>query len=224
MKVEIIHRATIKPSSPTPFHLRDFDLSIIDQIAPVMYIPLILFYPNTANGNVNIITAERSKHLRKSLSETLTHFYPLAGRIMRINNPYIECNDEGAQLVEARINCSLSEFLAKPDPQMLRKFLPTAVECKEISKIKWLLLVQETFFQCGGMAIGLCLSHKFADASTLATFINTWAGISRGSVNSFVLPEFGASSLLPPLDCSEAQQLDLPVIQLVPEKSCETRR
>lgn len=42
-KVKIIKRDTIKPSSPTPCHLKLFKLSFLDQIAPNSYTSLVLF-------------------------------------------------------------------------------------------------------------------------------------------------------------------------------------
>jgi hypothetical protein len=41
--------------------------------------------------------------LKKSLSEALVHFYPLAGRLLTSSDGvvYIDCNDAGADLIEA---------------------------------------------------------------------------------------------------------------------------
>nr|GMN70976.1 hypothetical protein TIFTF001_055110 [Ficus carica]GMN70980.1 hypothetical protein TIFTF001_055111 [Ficus carica] len=39
IKVEITRRETIKPSSPTPQHLRSVEFSIMDQLAPDFYVP-----------------------------------------------------------------------------------------------------------------------------------------------------------------------------------------
>jgi len=39
MQVRIISRETIKPSSPTPSHLKTLKFSLFDQIAPKSYIP-----------------------------------------------------------------------------------------------------------------------------------------------------------------------------------------
>ncbi|KAE8123970.1 hypothetical protein FH972_018883 [Carpinus fangiana] len=43
MNVEIISKEIIKPSSPTPHHLRTHKLSFLDQFPPTTYIPIILF-------------------------------------------------------------------------------------------------------------------------------------------------------------------------------------
>ncbi|PQM43097.1 vinorine synthase-like [Prunus yedoensis var. nudiflora] len=75
------------------------------------------------------------------------------------------------------------------------------------------------------MVIGLCLSHKVADASAICTFIHCWATTalqsSTDSDQVILLPEFGASSLFPPLDFSNSSQP--PAKEAVKEK-CTTGR
>lgn len=128
MEVEIVSKEHIKPSFPTPSHLRIYKLSLLDQLIPAPYAPIILFYPNNDHStNLNNIP-NRLELLKKSLSETLTQFYPLAGKIK--DDLYIECNDEGAYFVEAQVNGCLSECLTQPDLLLIQKFLP----CELISK------------------------------------------------------------------------------------------
>ncbi|KAL3538709.1 hypothetical protein ACH5RR_002075 [Cinchona calisaya] len=38
-------------------------------------------------------------------------------------------------------------------------------------------------FECGGMAIGVCISHRIADASTLSTFLLAWSNIACSTLN-----------------------------------------
>ncbi|KAK3223556.1 hypothetical protein Dsin_010581 [Dipteronia sinensis] len=75
MKIEVIGRETIKPSSPTPSNLRNFKLSFLDQQAPITYIQLVLFYPFNCSNEVGKIC----RSLKASLSKSLTMFYPFAG-------------------------------------------------------------------------------------------------------------------------------------------------
>lgn len=199
--VEIVQRERIKPSSPTPQDLRIHELSILDQLALVIYIPIILFYPRHSQ-NIDVTINDKHHHysdyvnLKSSLSKTLTLFYPLAGRIKQ-DCTVVECNDEGAELTEARVDHPMSEILERPapDPEALRKLLAVDVESKEASDGA-LLHVQINVFACGGTAIGVSLSHKVADASTLSMFINTWA--AKAKLNHIeVLPEFSSASLFP---------------------------
>lgn len=196
-RVETFHTEAIKPSSPTPFNLKTFKLSLLDQITPPAYIPLIFWYTgNTAADHNHFREAEeRSRLLKKSLSETLTWFYPFAGRI---SHCLVDCNDEGVDYIEARVNCRLHDILEPPKGELMKKFLPIQTESTEAATGR-LLLVKVNFFECGGMAIGVSISHKIADLYTLSKFVNTWAAITRGSSEAAVFPEFGcAASFLPP--------------------------
>ncbi|KAH7521762.1 vinorine synthase [Ziziphus jujuba] len=220
LKVEIIHKETIKPSSSTPHQLRTHKLCLIDQFTPVMYVPLLLFYPNNDLGDNGVPDdhSEKTQKLKKTLSETLTHFYPLAGRIR--NSDSIECNDNGVEFVEAKINFPLTKILEKPDAQFLRQFLAVVPESKEEASRGPLLVVQATFFQCGATAIGISFLHKVMDIASLTIFIRSWSAITLG-LDQIVVPEFSAASLLPPADFSNC--LEPPVVEMVQGK-CRTRR
>ncbi|XVF02665.1 hypothetical protein REPUB_Repub04eG0194200 [Reevesia pubescens] len=199
LKVETFNTEAIKPSSPTPLNLKIFKLSLLDQITPVAYIPLIFWYPSDGASDTQFTKAEeRSRRLKKSLSETLTRFYPFAGRI---NNSLVECNDEGVDYIEARVNCLLMDILKQPDGEVLREFLPIQSESTEAATGR-ILLVKVNFFECGGMAIGVSISHKISDLFSLSKFVNSWAATTQGS-SEVVFPEFGcAASFLPHTDLS----------------------
>ncbi|KAG6650742.1 hypothetical protein CIPAW_06G063600, partial [Carya illinoinensis] len=197
----MINREVIKPSSPTPHHLRCFDLCLLDQLQPKVFIPLVLFYSNNNAVNPSLPhskAADISHRLKTSLSETLSLFYPLAGRIK--DNVSIECNDAGVDYWEARVNCRLSDILERPEQKMLYHFLPKEIVSPQPSTER-LVLVQVSFFNCGGMAIGVCVSHMLADAATTCMFIQSWAGTAlaaRASDMAVLLPEFSAASRIPP--------------------------
>lgn len=187
MKTEVVSVETIKPSSPTPDHLRTFQISLFDQVAPPAYVPIILFFSADdikTNSNVD----EISNRLKKSLSETLTHFYPLAGRLD--GNTSIHCNDEGATYNEARSHIDLSEILRSPDMNLLQQFLPP--DDGSIARF------QVNIFDCGGIGIGLCFSHKIVDGATLATFLNAWSGAAIGSGDEMITPRLDTALLFPP--------------------------
>uniref|UniRef100_A0A2N9J1G0 Uncharacterized protein n=1 Tax=Fagus sylvatica TaxID=28930 RepID=A0A2N9J1G0_FAGSY len=194
MHVEIISKEIIKPSSPTPHHLRNFKLSFLDQIAPSLYIPIIFFYHS--NHGVGVDPFERSRSLKKSLAETLTRFYPLAGA--PINEDFsINCNDKGADYIEARVPCKLSQVVDNPKAQELIQLLPFEPHhsCTEIGK-EVLLAVQYNIFECGGVAIAVCVSHKIADGTSAVTFVNAWAGTSRGA-SEVISSSFDAATHFP---------------------------
>ncbi|CAB4294794.1 unnamed protein product [Prunus armeniaca] len=192
VEVEVISKEIIKPSSPTLDHLRHYQFSFLDQIAPQVYNPLLLFYEHNAKTQPN--NTEISNHLKNSLCEVLNLFYPLAGRIK--NNQFIHCNDEGIPFVEARVlDCTLSDVLSNPIPGELNKFMP--FELDDITN-SLPLGVQLNIFQCGGFAIGQCISHKIADGLSYFMFSKIWAAIARGDQANINPPEFVSSTLFPP--------------------------
>ncbi|KAL9409781.1 hypothetical protein AB3S75_048077 [Citrus x aurantiifolia] len=200
LEVEILARETIKPSSPTPHNLRNFKLSLLDQIMPVEYTAAILFYSN--NGH-HADGAEMSQRLKAALPETLKNFYPFAGIIK--DNVLVECNDNGAVFVEARANYPLSEVLQQHDHKLLREFLPIEIESTKAGSGP-LLLTQVTIFKCGGVAVGNCLSHKIADGCAASFLAKSWAAtvLDPGNKAKVSTPEYViAASLFPPDDSLE---------------------
>lgn len=204
MEVQIISKQNVRPSSPTPPHLRNFKLSLLDQLIPVPYAPLLLYYPmNDNSGASNLDVPKRLGVLKKSLSETLTHFYPLAGKIK--DELSIDCNDEGAYYVEAQVNCHLSEFLRQPDLLLVHLFFPCELLPKAVTHVA---NFQVNVFECGGIAIGICISHLILDGAALSTFLKAWSATAKGSKEAIIYPEFIPSSLFPANDCGlETQQL-----------------
>lgn len=57
---------------------------------------------------------------------------------------------------------------------------------------------QITSFNCGGITIGLCISHRIADASTLSSFVKHWAATALGDGSSPAAPVFNSATLFPP--------------------------
>ncbi|XP_030459776.2 BAHD acyltransferase At5g47980-like [Syzygium oleosum] len=219
MKVEIISKETIKPSSPTPAHLRRFAFSFFDQFAPSVYIPLVLFYADTPGDGPEI--HEIPGRMKSSLSETLARFYPFAGRI--VDNLCVDCTDDGADYFEAQVTgIGIREILQSPDPDVLKLFLPVDIDLPESFHGR-LMSVQLSFFNSGGVAVGICVSHKIADTSTLSSFLHSWAAVARGGdsvVAELPGPDLStASTLFPP---SEALRSLRPAKML--KQKCQSRR
>ncbi|XP_068664961.1 vinorine synthase-like [Aristolochia californica] len=191
--VQVTSTETIRPSSPTPEHLRTFKLSMLDMSAPTFYIPLVFFY----SSNIKVAksqNAAKSHRLKTCLSETLTRFFPLAGRVKEESS--VDCNDQGVDFVEAQVSSQLSEFLKLPNKE---EFLFQLLPCNFFnskSGREVLLAIQVNHFQCGGIAIGVSISHSVADMATTATFINNWAITARGE-NWVPCPTFNSASLFP---------------------------
>ncbi|KAJ7961340.1 BAHD acyltransferase [Quillaja saponaria] len=146
IRIETVRREIVKPLSPTPSHLRNLKLSLLDQLTPAVYIPLVLFYSTNSKDSDDHLEARASDislQVKSSLSKTLTHFYSFAGRIK--DNLYVECNDEGITYVEARVNCILLDILHQPDEKVVAELLPIDNIASKEEDTGCLLLVQANF-------------------------------------------------------------------------------
>uniref|UniRef100_M1CMH3 Anthranilate N-benzoyltransferase protein n=1 Tax=Solanum tuberosum TaxID=4113 RepID=M1CMH3_SOLTU len=165
----------IKPSSPTPHELRDHKISFIDELIPHSSIPLILFFKKSEN----LTQSQVCNHLKASLSQTLTQFYPLAGRIK--SQYSIDCNDEGAYYQESQVDASLLDIIKNPKSNELVQLTPYNSN-GTLSNFQQLLAIQVNLFNCGGIALSISISHKIGDASSLCKFIMNWSNASEGSI------------------------------------------
>ncbi|KAJ6425280.1 hypothetical protein OIU84_025950 [Salix udensis] len=211
MEIQIISKEIIKPSAPTPHHLRTYKLSAVDQLAAFAAdIPIILFYSPTDE-----ISSKNSDHLKRSMAKTLTLFYPFAGRIK--DDSSIDCNDEGATYIEAHVAGSMSMILQQPGMDQLEQLQ----SCKPDENVdepsgKVMLAAQVNYFDCGGIAISVRIRHRIGDASSLAGFVKCWGAISCGIYDNNAGTVVDCSSLFPPQDLSDMSFL----YSLIPRSSC----
>ncbi|KAK2637877.1 hypothetical protein Ddye_025672 [Dipteronia dyeriana] len=184
INVEVISREMIKPTTST--HDR-YSFSFLDQNNSTWYVPFIYFYSVDHKLSKN----EISNTLKTSLSRVLNHYYPLVGID---NENFIDCKNGGVLLLEAQVNCHLSEFLQNQNPdKFVNKFLPDDVN-------NLVLAIQLNFFNFGGIAIGIRMSHKVADGSSITTFIKNWAETAcNGNINN-VGPKIAGTTVFPPMD------------------------
>ncbi|KAM7268435.1 hypothetical protein ACFE04_010601 [Oxalis oulophora] len=212
MKVEIVSREIIRPSSPTPPNLKTYNLSFFDQIEPNLYVSIILFYPFNKNNDLyHEEINKKSKLLKLSLSKTLTRFYPFAGRLNE--NVSIECYDEGAIFIEARVHGFMTLVLEEPDYSIRKKFRLSGNDPGDMETKNHLLQVQANFFECGGLAISVSMSHKLADESTMSTFIKAWSAImlNPNNVDPMCFADFSLSSNLPMVTPSSLPTLEISI-------------
>lgn len=212
--MEIMGKEMIKPWCPTPHDLRSHKLCFLDQIAPPIYTPLIFFYQQQHDDDAQIKVVVL--RMKESLSKALTQFYPLAGRMRSSDDEQgsviIDCNDAGALFIETRVHGHvLQEVVDSPKMEQLREYLLPKItttswsekEKEEEENNNILLAVQINIFDCKGIAVGVKMSHKIADGTSLVTFVNAWAEICRGEeeitiFKQSIMMSFG--NLFPPRD------------------------
>ncbi|PIN15882.1 Vinorine synthase [Handroanthus impetiginosus] len=205
----------VKPSSPTPPDLKKLQLSFLDQLAPPIYIHIILYFESSHDSNYETT----SRKLQLSLSDVLTIYYPLAGRIRE--NSWVDCNDAGAEYIETLFNDDkILDVIENPKIEELKKYVPAAPSGNGDIP----LAVQVNFFGCRGIAIGICVSHMVADAMSMVMFINAWAAACRQDMITIAVtqPSFDLSSRFPLADISSFLALP-PQLPRPPEKIVSKR-
>ncbi|KAJ0441134.1 putative deacetylvindoline O-acetyltransferase [Helianthus annuus] len=178
----IVSTEIIKPSFPTPSHLKKYNLSVFDQSIPSSFSPLITFYPNTG---VYQSSHDQTHDLKTSLSYTLTKYYPFAGRHAKTTPTFVDCNDQGAVVIEASIDSTLSDFLRTSQHEDLDQLFPYERTWRHSnhgdqdlqSDTVIPLAIKVNHFECGGVALAVSLSHKIADAYSLIHFVSHWARV-----------------------------------------------
>ncbi|KAI3739862.1 hypothetical protein L2E82_30274 [Cichorium intybus] len=182
----IVSRDVIKPSSPTPSHLKTYHLSLFDQISVNAYMPVVAFYQSSS---INQTSHDKTVQLKNSLSHTLNQYYPFAGRLAKAGPSYVECNDEGVEFIEACNDDPLSDFLQRSKHEDLDQLFPDDLIWyksnhkghNDENETTSPLSIQVNHFSCGGVAVAVSLTHKIGDASSLLNFIKHWATVTRSS-------------------------------------------
>ncbi|GMI65636.1 hypothetical protein like AT3G26040 [Hibiscus trionum] len=198
MEVCITSKEMVKPSSEEVYLRKPFSLSFFDQIIPSCYTPVMFFY--TKPNDSHLETAETLAGLKKSLSKALNQYYPLSGRT--IDNRCIGSYDKGVPYVEARVKGCLADCVAQTEQEWVNQLLPSQPFCSIPTSTSPQLAIQINVFDCGGIAIVMCCSHKVMDAVTISTFIKSWAAFNRGSDGEIPDPDMLhiGSRLFPPLE------------------------
>jgi hypothetical protein len=184
-------RPTASPSKSTRrIELTPWDLQLlaVDQIQRgLLFLKPTPSQEKKLGGSDSVID-----HLKTSLSRTLDIFYPLAGRLVMVENDddkttsfFVDCNNHrGTEFVHAVADgvtvADILEPLYVPDIVYSFFLMNKVWNCEGVSKP--LLAVQVTEL-VDGIFIGCTLNHCVADGTTFWRFFNTWSGISAGSAD-----------------------------------------
>ncbi|KAK1407189.1 hypothetical protein QVD17_38802 [Tagetes erecta] len=196
MKVTILSNELIVPYTPTPNNLKTYKFSFIDQHIPPYYIPLILYY-SYDQYSTTTTQSQITIKLKTSLSKTLTHFYPLAGRLANNRNT-VDCNDQGVQFSVARVESNLLDVVESPVIKELNKLVKV-----ETSYVEEQLAIQVSLFECGGIAVGVSMSHRIGDACSISSFVSHWFALAKESETLLSGPVLDSSVLFPPMESCE---------------------
>ncbi|CAB4303519.1 unnamed protein product [Prunus armeniaca] len=197
VNVRVRESMVVKPEEETP--KRALWISDLDIVISATHLGSVYFYrrPNVQNGTHHLQNNRflDSEVLKCSLAKVLVPFYPVAGRL-KLNDEgriEIDCNAEGVLFVVAETASVLDDFGDFAPTLEFRKLVPAVDYSAGISSYP-LLVVQVTYFKCGGVSLGVGLEHRVADGFSGLHFVNTWSDIARGL--DLTIPPFIDRTLL----------------------------
>ncbi|KAL8470339.1 hypothetical protein ACS0TY_032986 [Phlomoides rotata] len=139
--------------------------------------------------------------LKRSLSHSLTHFPPLAGRLTTDPDGYvyITCNDAGVDFTHADgSDIYVRDLLASDDgdvPGEFKSFFAFDYTVSYEGHFRPILTVQVTEL-ADGIFIGCAVNHAVTDGTSFWNFFNTFAEFSRGVKRISKIPDFCRDSIL----------------------------
>ena len=154
--------------------------SNLDLVVPRFHTPSVYFYRRPEAGADGFFDADR---MRLALADALVPFYPMAGRLARDEDGRVEidCSGEGVLFVEADAPGAAVDDYGDFAPTMdLKRLIPPVDYSDDISSFP-LLVLQVTYFKCGGISLGVGMQHHVADGMSGLHFINSWSDLCRGA-------------------------------------------
>ncbi|KAJ7946364.1 vinorine synthase-like [Quillaja saponaria] len=208
MKIETISTNCIKPSKPTPSHLRNIKLSDQHQHSPDVHSNFTFFYQSNQIDDAVVTVPSAAIDVAPATDAAIdvaaatdtaidgaaTNF-SVQSKILHNclattltsfypiagrfqNGDTIICNDEGAFFIEAKTDINMSNFLGHPD--LLTVIREHLVpDATNPDYNGSILLLKFTLFGCGSTAITISMSHKIADLVTFITLLNCWTALAR---------------------------------------------
>ncbi|OIT19645.1 acylsugar acyltransferase 3 [Nicotiana attenuata] len=86
-----------------------------------------------------------------------------------MNNNYVDCNDIGAGYLDVRVSCPMFQVLNHAYNDATHTVYPQDLPLSS-SLNRSPLMVQLTRFDCGGIAVSLCISHQITDGCIHVSF------------------------------------------------------
>ncbi|CAN6345228.1 unnamed protein product [Urochloa humidicola] len=137
--------------------------------------------------------------IRRALGEALVPYYPLAGRLRKVEarKLVVDCTGEGVMFVKADADVRLAELevagLTPPFPCMDQLLFD--VEGSSGILNCPLLLIQVTRLLCGGFVFALRVNHAMCDATGIGQFMSAVAELARGLPSPTVAPAWSRELL-----------------------------
>ncbi|KAF8389929.1 hypothetical protein HHK36_024448 [Tetracentron sinense] len=173
--------------------------SVIQTSLPLTFFDLIwlrfpptqrLFFYDSPHSKTHF-TKSLIPKLKRSLSLTLQHFYPLAGSLTwppHSEKPMIHyAHGDSVSLTVAESDNAFYH-LSGNHARDINEFHPLLPQLLVSETVAAVLALQVTVFPNCGFCIGIATRHAVADGRTSTTFMKSWASICR-SGDSALLPQ-----------------------------------
>ncbi|XP_015877339.3 uncharacterized acetyltransferase At3g50280 [Ziziphus jujuba] len=137
--------------------------------------------------------------MKRGLSQTLSQFPPLAGRLTTDSDGhvYITCNDAGADFIHANAgHIYIRDILGSVHvPECVKEFFAFDRTVSYNGHFRPILAVQVTEL-ADGVFIGCAVNHAVVDGTSFWNFFNTFAEECKGVKRISKQPEFSRQSVL----------------------------
>lgn len=186
--VTLISKCAVFPDQPSD--IKPLKLSVSDlPMLSCQYIQKGVLLPSPPHSINDLVSS-----LRRSLSASLSHFPPLAGRLSTDpdGHVYVVCNDAGVELVHANAkHLSVPAVLPENDdvPDCFKEFFAFDRTLSYSGHFKPMLAVQVTEL-ADGVFIGCTANHALTDGTSFWHFFNTFAEVCKGALKISKAPDF----------------------------------
>ncbi|XP_043700514.1 hydroxycinnamoyltransferase-like [Telopea speciosissima] len=153
-----------------------YPLSILDHAMGLHTLHIVFYYRYDRPESDDL------GRLRESLSQLLTLYPPVTGRLRRRSedgNWEVSCNDAGVRVLVSRVHSTLDEWLTSADGSQERD-LTAWEDFPEEDTSTWSpFRIQLNDFEGEGLAIGLSFTHLYADPTFCTTLFKSWTDVHR---------------------------------------------
>lgn len=191
--ITIVSKCTVLPEQPSTLKSNStLKLSVSDlPMLSCHYIQKGVLFPPPPYSAADFVSL-----LKRSLSATLSHFPPLAGRLSTDPHGYVHilCNDAGVQFIHATAKHLTLNALLHPlhVPDHFKDFFDFDRAISYSGHSKPLVAVQVTEL-ADGVFVGCTVNHAVTDGTSFWHFFNTFAEICKGGCKKMAIsksPDF----------------------------------
>ncbi|XP_008442462.2 uncharacterized acetyltransferase At3g50280 [Cucumis melo] len=190
--ISIVSKCSIFPDQPSPLHSLQLSVSDLPMLS-CHYIQKGVLFPSPPYSFPDFVS-----FLKRSLSTTLSHFSPLAGRLSTDSNGYVHilCNDAGVEFIQAKAkHLTLHSLLSPLDvPNYFKEFFDFDRTISYSGHSMPLVAVQVTEL-ADGVFVGCTVNHAVTDGTSFWHFFNTFAEVCKGTKKISKSPAFSRDTV-----------------------------